>query len=62
MSNVNIFQNSAKTVPTSDDQIVRVAMDEIQIGGRKDHLPGAMHSDKLTLSHTPNSSSTPGSK
>jgi hypothetical protein len=60
MSNVNIFQNSAKTVPTSDDQIIRVPMDEIEIGGRKDHLPAAMKSDKLGLSHVPNSGSTVG--
>ena len=60
MSNVNIFQNSAKTVPTSDDQIVRVSMEEIEIGGRKDHLPSAMKSDKLPLSHVPNAGSTIG--
>ena len=60
MSNLNIFQNQAKSIPTSDDQIVRVAMDEIQIGGRKDHLPSAMKSDRLPISHVPNAGSTVG--
>jgi hypothetical protein len=60
MSNLDIFKNTAKTVPTSDDQIVRVAMDEIQIQGRKDHLPANMKSEKLPLNHVPNASSTPG--
>ena len=26
MSNVNIFQNSAETIPESDEQIIRVGM------------------------------------
>ena len=41
MSNVNIFQNSAKSIPTSDEQIVRVDMDKSDIGGRKSQLPNA---------------------
>ena len=60
MANVNIFQNSAKTVPTSDEQIVRVNMEEIEIGGRKDHLPAAQRADRMTLSHVPNAGSTIG--
>lgn len=60
MANVNIFQNNAKSVPTSDEQVVRVSMEEIEIGGRKDHLPSQMKSDKLTLSHVPNAGSTVG--
>ena len=62
MSNVNIFQNSAKSIPTSDDQIVRVDMEQIDIGGRKSHLPGQQRADKMTLSHVPNASSMPGTK
>lgn len=57
MSNTNIFQNSAKTIPTSDNQIVRVDMDKSDIGGRKSHLPGAMKSDSLSVSHVPNAGS-----
>jgi hypothetical protein len=60
MSNVNIFQNSAKTVPTGDEQIVRVSMEEIQIGGRKDHLPASQKSPAMSLSHVPNAGSTVG--
>ena len=60
MSNVNIFQNSAKSIPTSDEQIVRVGMEEIEIGGRKSHLPSQMKSGSLGLSHVPNAGSTVG--
>jgi hypothetical protein len=60
MSNINIFQNQAKSIPTSDDQIVRVSMKEIEIGGRQDHLPSASKSEKLPISHVPNAGSTVG--
>jgi hypothetical protein len=51
MSNVNIFQNSAKSIPTGDEQIVRVDMEQIDIGGRKSHLPAQMKEAKLGVSH-----------
>jgi hypothetical protein len=54
---VNLFQNSAKSIPTSDSQIVRVDMEEMQIGGRKSHLPGQQKSEKMTIDHTGASSS-----
>lgn len=60
MSNVNVFQNSAKMIPKSDEQIVRIDMDKADIGGRKSHLPAQMHSEKLPLSHVPNAGSTVG--
>ena len=61
MSNVNIFQNGAKSVPMkADEQIVRVDMEQIDIGGRKSHLPSQEKSDKLTVSHVPNSGTTIG--
>jgi hypothetical protein len=60
MSNLNIFQNNAKSIPTSDEQIVRVGMEELEIGGRKSHLPGQMKSEKMTISHVPNAGSAPG--
>ncbi len=60
MSNLNIFQNNAKSIPESDEQIVRVPMDELEIGGRKSHLPGQQKSPSMTISHVPNSSSMPG--
>ena len=61
MSNINIFQNGAKTVPQkADDQIVRVSMEQIDIGGRKDHLPAPDKSGVLNISHVPNAGSTVG--
>ena len=60
MSNVNIFQNSSKSVPESDEQIVRIDMTKNDIGGRKSHLPGAMKADKMSLSHVPNAGTMPG--
>lgn len=62
MSNVNIFQNNAKSIPTSDEQIIRVDMEQIDIGGRKSHLPAQEKSGALTLSHVPNAGSSTGSK
>ena len=58
MSNVNIFQNSTKSCPTSDGQIVRVNMEELEIGGRKSHLPKTEKSGAMMLNHVPNAGST----
>jgi hypothetical protein len=60
MAGTNIFQNNAKSVPTSDEQIVRIDMDKSDIGGRKSHLPSQMKSGALGLSHVPNAGSTTG--
>ena len=60
MSNVNIFQNQAKSVPTSDEQIIRVDMETLEIGGRKSHLPAQEKSPSMGLSHVPNAGSTVG--
>ena len=62
MSNVNIFQNNAKSVPEKDEQIIRIDMTKSDIGGRKSHLPSQMKSEKMGISHVPNASSMPGSK
>jgi hypothetical protein len=35
----NVFQNSTKSIPKRDAQIVRVTMEENEIGGRKTALP-----------------------
>jgi hypothetical protein len=58
---MDIFRNSAKSIPTSDEQIVRVGMEEIEIQGRKSALPAQQKSGALTISHVPNSSTSPGS-
>lgn len=54
MSNLNIFQNPTKSVPESDEQIVRVSMKQIEIQGRTDHLPAQEKSPELPLNHVPN--------
>ena len=58
----NIFQNPVKSIPTSDEQIVRVDMEQIDIGGRKSHLPAQQKSPGLTISHVPNAGTVPGGK
>lgn len=60
MSNVNIFKNSASSIPTSDSQIVRVDMDKIDIGGRKSQLPAANKNPELSLNHVPNAGTSVG--
>jgi len=54
----NIFQDPTKTLPMkADDQIVRVNMEELEIGGRKSHLPGQSKSGQMAVSHVPNAGS-----
>ncbi len=62
MSNINIFQNNAKSIPESDEQIVRIDMTKSDIGGRKSHLPSQMKEGDLGLSHVPNAGSMTGAK
>jgi len=59
---VNIFQNPAKSIPESDEQIVRVSMKEIEIGGRTSILPAQQMSPKMSISHVPNAGSSIGTK
>ena len=60
---MNLFQNSAKTVPMkADDQTIRVDLDVNEIGGRKSHLPAADKSSALPISHVPNAGSSIGGK
>ena len=52
---VNIWQDSTKSIPRgTDSHIVRVPMDQLDIAGRKDHLPNAVKSNDLSISHVPN--------
>ena len=62
MSNVDIFKNNASSIPTSDSQIVRVDMEQIDIQGRKSHLPAQNKSGVLPINHVPNAGTTIGSK
>jgi hypothetical protein len=58
----DIFHNPAKSVPTSDEQIVRVSMEEIEIGGRKSRLPAQQKSPSMTVNHVPNAGTSIGTK
>jgi hypothetical protein len=52
---VNIWQDNTKKIPTGNDsQIVRVPMDQLDIGGRKDHIPKSEKSSDLAIAHVPN--------
>jgi hypothetical protein len=52
---VNIWQNDTKSIPKgSDSMIVRVPMDQIDIGGRKSHLPTSQKSTDVSISYIPN--------
>jgi hypothetical protein len=53
----DIFREPASSIPKSDPQIVRVDMEEQQIGGRKSHLPAASKSDRMSIDHVPNAGS-----
>jgi hypothetical protein len=52
---VDLFHNPTKSIPTSDEQIIRVDMESLDIGGRKSHLPAQDKSSVLGISHVPNS-------
>lgn len=56
----NIWNNSTRKLPESDEQIVRVNMEQIDIGGRKSALPAQEKSSAMTLSHVPNIATGPG--
>ena len=51
---MNIWQNPTKAIPKgADAQIVRVPMDQIDIAGRKDHLPKADSNSAMAIQHVP---------
>ena len=52
---MNIFQDNTKSIPKNrDTQIVRTPMDQLDVGGRKDHLPNQQKSSEMSISHVPN--------
>jgi hypothetical protein len=53
----NIFQSAIKSVPKSDAKIVRVDMEQQDIGGRKSHLPAQSKSEYMGIDHVPNADS-----
>ena len=54
MSNVDIFKNDTSKVPKQDAQIVRVDMEQQEIGGRKSSLPSDAKSSDMAIKHVPN--------
>ncbi len=50
----DIFQEPTKSIPKADSQIVRVPMDQEDIGGRKDHLPSSGRATDMSIGHVPN--------
>lgn len=53
---VNVFSNGTKSLPKRDEMIVRVSMEELEIGGRKSHLPAENKSGKMAIRHVGGSS------
>lgn len=47
----NIYENSTKSLPKQDSQIIRVSMEQNEIAGRKDHLPAQNKSSILPIKH-----------
>jgi hypothetical protein len=54
---VNIFQDSTKSLPKQDAQIVRVSMKENEIGARTGHIPTPSSSPVNSIQHVPNAGS-----
>lgn len=54
---MNIFQDPTKSIPKSDAQIVRVDMEQADIGGRKSHLP-TEGKGSASIQHVPNAGTT----
>ena len=59
---VDLFHNPAKSIPTSDEQIVRVDLESVELQGRKVALPAQQSSPAMTISHVPNAGSNIGTK
>lgn len=50
----SIFQNNTRSIPERDAQVVRVGMEQIDIGGRKSSLPNDSRSNDMSIRHVPN--------
>lgn len=49
---IDLFKNSTKSIPESDAQIIRQDLEQLDIGGRKAHLPSQQKESNLGISHT----------
>lgn len=54
---VDIFRDNTKSLPKSDQQIVRVPMKQNEIGGRTDHIPSPSMGGDMSIQHVPNAGS-----
>lgn len=50
---VDIFHDATNKVPKQDAQIVRVDMEQQEIGGRKSNLPADAKSPDMAIKHIP---------
>lgn len=48
---VNPFMNNAKALPKSDSQIIRVPLDQLDLGGRKSAMPAEEKATDLAIKH-----------
>ena len=53
----NIWQDPTKSLPKNDEQIVRVPLEQMEIGGRTSHIPSPSKSPPMTIQHVPNAGS-----
>lgn len=47
----SIFQDPTSSIPKSDPQIVRVDMEQLDVAGRKSHLPNANKATNMSVTH-----------
>lgn len=50
---MDIFKNGTSSIPKKDARIIRVDMEQQDIGGRKDHMPKDSKANDLAIRHVP---------
>jgi hypothetical protein len=51
---MNIFQDSTKSLPKADSQIIRVPLEQMDLMARKDFIPTPKQADGMGIQHVPN--------
>lgn len=51
MSKSDLFHDSTKSIPRSDNRVHRIEFDKSDIGARKSHLKGADKKNSNTITH-----------
>lgn len=54
---MNIFQDPTKSLPKRDEQIIRVPLEQLDIGGRTSHIPKDKMGSGMAIQHVPNAGS-----